>query len=101
MRPRFIDVLYATFLAVLANCGGGATKAVDGGSDVPGFTPDCDALPNGADSGCQAPDGNLSASRLRYPFGCAALLPVEGTPHTCTCGPGVADASTWAWACGV
>lgn len=100
-RPVLTGVLVATLLAPIANGSCTAAKAVDGGTDAAAFIPDCDPLPKGADSGCQAPDGGLSANGLQYPFGCEASFPVEGTPHTCTCRPGPTDASTWAWWCGV
>jgi hypothetical protein len=99
VRSRFIGVLLATLLAMIANGGCSAAKAVDGGTDAASFTADCDPLPDGADSGCLAPESSDAASQLRYPFGCAASVSVEGAPRTCVCRAGLVDAS--AWACGV
>ena len=101
IRPRFIVALLATILAVIANGGCSAAKAVDGGTDAGGFTPNCDPLPDGADGGCPAPDDSDAGSQLRYPFGCATSISIEGAPRTCACRAGLVDASAWAWACGV
>jgi hypothetical protein len=88
-------------LAVIANGGCSAVKAVDGGTDAVSFTADCDRFPDRADRGCLAPDSNDASTQLRYPFGCAASVRVEGAPHTCVCRAGLVDASASAWACGI
>ena len=72
---------------------------------------DCAPLPTGDTSGCAAPDfsifdwhgGGVDTS-LRYPVGCAVVLPTEnpyypGSPQTCFCSSSFAPPEGPGWTC--